>query len=185
MDSRSKTEVTRIPGAKMPEIRFDDGKLRRTNRWLIGAVVVLALALIAVSTWAVVDRSGGEEGLADPATVALVDDFLAAHNAMNQTNVATTVADWYMEDAVLYHPWIPAGYEVFARNEGRTRIQRFYDWLLDQSYGNVAVERISSVVQTGNLVTFLVRDVNGLDHAWSILFSDGKIAEHFVALPDQ
>jgi predicted SnoaL-like aldol condensation-catalyzing enzyme len=74
---------------------------------------------------------------------------------------------------------------VFATNEGRTMIARFYDWLLDMTGDSITVERVSSVVQNGDLVTFLVHDVNGLDHAWTILFRDGKVAEQFAAIPEQ
>ena len=187
MDSKPKVGAG-IPQAQMPEIRFDEGQLRPPNRWLIGAVIALALAVVAMGAVLIVQAGSEEaEGLADPATVARVDDFIAAHNAMNQRNVASTVADWYTEDAILHEPWIAVdvpGYEVFAINEGRTMIKRFYEWLLDQTVGNIDVERVSSVLKDGDLVTFLVRDANGLDHAWSILFRDGKIAEEVGFLPD-
>lgn len=187
MDSREKMGV-KIPQAEVPKIRMDEGRASRINRWLVGAVVVLALAVVTLGAGLIVQAGSEEtptEGLADPATVALVDDFLAAQNAMNQdqTTVASTVEDWYLADAILYVPGVPV--EVFGSNEGHTMIQRFYEWILDQSPRGIAVERVSSVVQTGDLVTFLVHDVTGLDHAWAILFRDGKIAQHFAAVSEQ
>lgn len=186
MDSREKMGV-KIPQAEVPKIRVDAGRVSRINRWLVGAVVVLAVAVVALGTGLIVQAGSEEtptEGLADPATVALVDNFLAAHNAMDQTNVASTVADWYLEDATLYVPGVPV--EAFESNEGHPWIQRFYDWIVDQTGDSiVAVERVSSVVQTGDLVAFLVHDGNGLDHTWAILFRDGKIAQHFAAVSEQ
>ena len=65
MDSKPKTGVG-IPQADMPPIRFDDGKLRRTNRWLIGGVVVLAVAVVALGV-ALMAASGEDAAPAPPA----------------------------------------------------------------------------------------------------------------------
>jgi hypothetical protein len=59
----------------MPGIPFDDRKLRRTNRWLIGTMVALAVALVAVGTWAIVDRSGGGEEAPTPIPGVTVADL--------------------------------------------------------------------------------------------------------------
>lgn len=64
MDSKPKTEVVGLAGAEVPAIRFDDGKLRRTNRWLVGAVVVLALAVVALGAGLI--AASGEEATPAP-----------------------------------------------------------------------------------------------------------------------
>jgi len=99
MDSKPKTDVG-IPGVEMPEIRFDDGKLRRTNRWLVGAVVVLAVALVAVGTWAIVHRSGEGQTAAGPTAdprTEVIDAVSAAWNGAD----SSAMEDLYAENAVL------------------------------------------------------------------------------------
>jgi hypothetical protein len=59
----------------MPGIRLDYRKLRRTNRWLIGIVVVLAVALVGFGTWAVADRPGGGEAAPTPVPDLRVADL--------------------------------------------------------------------------------------------------------------
>ena len=108
MDSRSKTEVVGLPHAEVPEIRFGDGKLRRTNRWLIGAVVVLAVAVVALGVALTVQMRSKEtapppptpvqlepEGLADQAVASTVEDWFTALNA------GEPMGALYAKDAVL------------------------------------------------------------------------------------
>ncbi|HEX9122957.1 MAG TPA: hypothetical protein VF984_06300 [Actinomycetota bacterium] len=63
MDSKSRIETT--GGVRLPDIRMDDGRVRRTNRWLTIAVIVLAAGLVALGTFVLIDRSG-EEAAAPP-----------------------------------------------------------------------------------------------------------------------
>lgn len=66
MDSKQRGEVVGLSRAEMPEIRLADGKLRRTNRWLVGAVIVLALAVMALGG-ALIVTSAEEAAPAPPA----------------------------------------------------------------------------------------------------------------------
>lgn len=84
MDGKTKNDVG-IPQTEMPAIRLDEGKGRRTNRWLVGTVVVLALAVVGLGA-ALIVQAGTEErpspsnsiwSVSSDADVALVDDVLA------------------------------------------------------------------------------------------------------------
>jgi hypothetical protein len=74
MDSKP-TSGGGVPRGAMPGIRSDDARLRRTNRWLIGTVIVLAMALVAVGTWAISDRPGGGETAPTPVPDLTVGDL--------------------------------------------------------------------------------------------------------------
>jgi hypothetical protein len=68
-DMDSKARLGSAGGVRLPEIRMDDGKVRRTNRWLTIVVIVLAAGLVALGTFVLVDRSG-ERAQAPPASTA-------------------------------------------------------------------------------------------------------------------
>jgi hypothetical protein len=173
MDSKPKTGVG-IPQAEMPQIRFDDGKLRRTNRWLIGAVVVLALAVVALGV-ALIASSGEETttptpGLAAQATVRLVDDLIAASNKGD----AGAVAALFLPDAVMYG-FDAGGPGPFTVFEGRSEIRGFQQQIFD-AVPNLVVERVSPVIQVGDLTSFMQTDSNGWDLVWVLEVRDGRIA---------
>ncbi len=104
---------------------------------------------------------------------------MTAHN----TNDASTIADQFQADAALYDPALPASYEEFRSNEGRSAIQRFYGWINEMNRGGYTVERISPVFQSGDLVTFMVEDLNGLDHLLVQIWRDGKILTQWIVMP--
>lgn len=136
MDSKPKTDVG-IPQAEMPAILFDEGRVRRTNRWLIGAVVVLALAVVALGV-ALIASSGEEtpaaptpEGLASPDVVRVVDGIVTAMNAHDEQAFGAL----YAANAI-----VDDGGTIY---EGRDAIVGFY--LSPEKTWNL--ERTSEVVQ--------------------------------------
>lgn len=140
MDSKPHADVVGLAGAEVPAIAFGDGKLRRTNRWLIGAVVVLALAVVALG--AALIASAGEEtatkpeplGLAPAGVVEALDANMAALNAMDTEALAGSYADHaVVTDAI-------AGREF----EGAQKIANWYTkgWPTDWN-----LERVSEVIQ--------------------------------------
>lgn len=152
MDSRQKTGAG-VSRTDMPEIRFDDGKLHRTNLWLIGAVVVLAVALVAVGTWAIVDRSGGEQQaapppmpsmqieVADPAILELIDDLDAALGVSGER-----FASFFTEDAVFEERT-----EADQVTVGRANIARQVQYYIGLGWHG---HRVGEVAQWGNFAAY-------------------------------
>lgn len=175
MDSKPKTDVG-IPRTEMPPIRLDESKGRHTNRWLVGAVVLLAIAVVGLGAALIVQAGSGEAtpeeplGLADQATVGLVDDFMAAQNSHD----ANAVADLFLTDGV-YYAFDSGGPGPFTTFEGRSEIADFQQQIIDLVPANV-VERVSPVVQVGDLSAFAVTDSNGWNMVWVQEWKYGKIA---------
>ena len=180
MDAKHRTEAG-IPQAEMPTIRLDEGKVRRTNGWLLGAVVALAVAVVALGAALVVEVNSEETptaatlppatGLADPAGVTFVDGFLAAHN----TNDADTIEGQFAPDAVFTS--VPSDGTVEA-SEGRDAIWGFYSGLFD-AVPDLRVERVSPIFQSGEMFAFTVRDSNQTEMLWVLVQRDGKVAEQW------
>jgi len=173
MDSKPKMDVG-ISQAEMPTISFDEGETRRANRWLVGAVVVMAFAVVALGV-ALIASSGEEtttptQALADQSTVGLVDDLIAASNEGD----AGAVAALFLPDAVMYG-FDSGGPGPFTVFEGRAEIRRFQQQIFD-AVPNLVVERVSPVIQVGDLSAYMVTDSNAWDLVWVLEVRDGKIA---------
>ena len=156
MDSRPKTEVSRIPSAEMPEIRFDDGKLRRTNKWLVAAVVLLAAAVVTLG--AMLMASSGEEatqtgGTAVPASsnewAVTIDELLATLSSGD----VDTASQLYAEDAIMITSDEP-GTTPYV-DEGRDEIRDRLGSATDAAYGDWTLERASDVIGQGQLAGYL------------------------------
>lgn len=143
-----------------PESRLDGGTGRRVNRWLVAAVALLAMAVVALGAALIVQavsedaaptapqgtQAARTEGLADPAMVALVDEFLAAYSTEGAT---AAIGTFWGEDSVRYeyNPWVGM-IEMPLKKEGLLRFQQ--------------VKRAGPVIQVGSRVVFPVT-VNGRD----------------------
>jgi len=149
MDSKPKTDVG-IPRTEMPTIRFDEGRLRRTNRWLVAGVVLLAAAVVALGAL-LIAQAGDETTPVTERTTALtvevpapnevveaVDASASALNAGDSAALAATLA----EDAVVTDT--VAGREF----EGTEAIVARYTGPL---YEGFALERRGEVIQIGDL----------------------------------
>ncbi len=164
MDSKTKMQVG-ISQAEMPPIRFDEGKIRRTNRWLIGAVVVLAAVLVAVGTWAIVDRSSAPEAAPaptpDPRT-AVIDALSAAWSGAD----SGAVAGFYADNAVFTT-------ESGAVYEGRDAIVGLKD------SSGLQVARVSGVIGQRRYAAAVTRVENAYGHAYVLTVwkfnAEGKI----------
>jgi len=136
----SKLTGVGISQAGIPEIRSADGKLRRTNRWLVSAVVLLVATVVALGSLLLAQT--GEEtattpeplGLAPAAVVEALDANTAALNAMD----TEALAAFYVDSAVVTDT--VAGREL----EGAQKIANWYTrgWPTDWN-----LERVSEVVQ--------------------------------------
>jgi hypothetical protein len=132
--------------------------------WLVGAVVVLAvtvLALAAVIVQPMLTTSYGE---------ALSDRLLASWNVYDDQAIRAVYAD----DAIIWmsHSAAPSA----------TGIDEVADLA---RYGGVKVERIGPVSERGNLVWFLHHvtndyDVSGSDAVLVLYLRDGKVAQQWV-----
>ena len=127
MDSKPKTDVG-IPHGEMPAIRLDESKVRRTNRWLVGVVVVLAIAVVGLGA-ALVVQAGSEEPAPSPtnsiwsassaADVALVDEVLAIWTD-NDVDAVDTV---FAEDARVISADAPEAESVRGIKETRMGVR--------------------------------------------------------------
>jgi hypothetical protein len=143
MDSDPKTRIG-IPQAEMPPISFDEGRARRTNRWLVGAVVVLALLVVALGV-ALIAASGegtappsGVGSLAPPKIVQAIDAHVAAWNARDEEAYAATWA----ENAVFTR----GGLETVGVDEivaSLTQRPTPDDWRIERTSEVVFVPRLS------------------------------------------
>lgn len=149
------TTVAGIPQAEMPPIRFDDGKVRRTNRWLIAAVVVLAAAVVALG--AMLIAQGGETtqtaGTAGPPPssewTATIDELLATLSR-GDTDAASQL---YAEDAIMITSDEP-GWTPYV-DEGRDEIRDRLGSATAAAYGDWTLERASDVIGRGQLAGYL------------------------------
>jgi hypothetical protein len=171
MDSKPKTPVG-IPQAEMPPIHFDEGRVRRTNRWLVGAVVVLAVAVVALGV-ALIVQSDEEApappeplGLASTEVVQALDAQMAALNAGDREALAGSVAD----DAVVTDT--VAGMEF----EGVDEIVDFYI----EPPGTWNLERVSEVVRVGDFSAFAFTYYAGSGVAVFRLDGEMKIVHQWI-----
>jgi hypothetical protein len=147
----------------------------RANRWLM-AVVVLAAALLAVGTWAIVDRSNddgaAQPGPADEATVEMLE-------ALEATTDGESYASFFTEDAVLEEHTnanvVTEGREYIARH-----IQEYFDlgWRPEQvgsvtqwdNFAATAVTFPSPSESTGpfsGMVIYELTDSGEISHSWA------------------
>ena len=171
MDSKPKTPVG-IPQTEMPPIHFDEGRVRRTNRWLVGAVVALALAVVALGV-ALIVQSGEEApappeplGLASAEVVRALDANAAALNAGDPE----ALAGIYAEDAVVTDT--VAGMEF----EGVDKIVDFYI----EPPGTWNLERVSEVVRIGDFSAFAFTYYAGSGVAVFRLDDEMKIVHQWI-----
>jgi hypothetical protein len=123
MDSRPTMQVG-FPPAEMPGISFDEGRVRRTNRWLTGAVIVLAVAVVALGVALIVQAGSGETaspGAKPPAQPAASDPTV---RGIDRLDAAVSRRDGAAA-AALFSPdgFIQAGNGVVVY-QGRAAIER-------------------------------------------------------------
>lgn len=95
-DMPSGTTREALPqAAEMRGIQIDGERQRRANRWLLVAVVVLAVALAGLAVTTIV--GGSESSDVDPAVIDAIDGM---HAAINDGD-AQAAASWYADPAVL------------------------------------------------------------------------------------
>lgn len=96
--SRSSTkgeETTMSTTFETPPVDHKLEEAHRTNRWLIAAVVILAIALVVLGAWVVNDVTA-ESGTEPPAEVqALIVDYGATWNAYDGDSFLGLVSDDY------------------------------------------------------------------------------------------
>lgn len=171
MESKPKADVVGIPGTEMPGIRFDDGRLRRTNRWLVAAVVVLALAVVALG--AALIAQAGEEAPAPseplgPASTEVVRALEANMAAMNAGDAAALAAD-YADNAVVTDT-------IAGEFRGVDEIVDFYI----EPTGHWQLERVSEVVEVGDLSAFAFTYYAGSGIVVYQLDDDLKIVHQWI-----
>lgn len=170
------------PGADKGH-RVEAARVQRLNRWLIGAVVVLALALVAVGTWAIVERSAEDE-TASPQMRTVADiSIFETIDALHKTTSGERYASFFAEDGVLVNR--TAGDSEVIK--GRTAIARYME-------AGALVEPVGAVAQWGNFAAHAVRyrTIGGWEPTVAAHFtgmniyefnSDGKIT-HLWAFGD-
>lgn len=135
------------PGADKGN-RVDAVRVQRVNRWLIGAVVVLALALVAVGTWAIVERSTEDEAASPPMRTVADISISETIDALHKATSGERFASFFAEDGVLVDRRAGAT-EVI---KGRTAIARYMNARL-WSVG----EPVGAVAQWGNFAAHAVK----------------------------
>ena len=202
MESKSKTQAG-IPQTEMPPIRFDEGKLRRTNRWLVVAVVVLAVAVVALGGQALVDLTGDEtgppsgiQGLTSTEVTRTVDANIAALNAHDeQAYGATWAADAVFTRGV---SWTVDTVGVAAIVAALAQRPSPDPWRLERMSEVVFAPRSSSsqgglrVFSNGPYAAHSFACVNGTDPAYTYhgiavyrLGEDSKIVHQWVMSPSR
>lgn len=150
-----------MPGVTKPGV---PARSRTIVPWLVGLVIVLAVALGAfAATYAapLLTTTPGE---------ALADDMIAAWNAHDP--VATRA--FYTDDAFA---WSSANSEPEAR--GIDEIASM------AQYGGLTIERTGPVTESAGLAWWPIHvssayDVHGDDAVAVMVLRDGKIAQHWV-----
>lgn len=149
MDSRTKSD-TSLREIGIAETRLGVPTVERVNRWLVSAVVLLAVALVVVGTWAIVDRSGEEAptvqtptqiGVADPATVQTLD-------ALSAAATGEKFASFFTEDGVLV-----VRTDESETIEGRAAIASAMQGSFDAGW---YTDRLGSVAQWGNFAAHAI-----------------------------
>jgi len=140
---------------------------RRTRNavpWLIGAIVVLVIAVVALGAMLVAPA------LSTPSSQAMVDANIAAWN----TPAADKLLDFYADNAVLW-----ASDSTTPSATGIDEIVKL------AQYGNFTIERLGPVSERGNLVWYLAHvsndyDVSGSDAVVVYYMQDGKVKQQWV-----
>jgi len=190
MDSKPKT-VIGIPQAEMPTITFDEGRVRRTNRWLVAAVVALALLVVALGV-AFIAASGEETAppseVASPAPTKIVqaiDAHVEAWNAGDTGAYAATLA----EDAVFGGGALVGADQIVASFEQRPNPN---DYRLERTSEVVFVPRFSGRAgEPGPYAAHSFTCVNGADPAYTYSgiavyqFQGSKILDRWVMSPSR
>lgn len=132
--------------------------------WLVGAVAVLVLAVLALGALAVAPN------ITPTANTALVDRNIAAWNTFD----GDTIRSVYADDAY-----------VFASSESTPVAQGIDEIVSLAQWGGFTIERLGPVTERGPLAWFPIHvsttyDVAG-DSALAVLsIEDGKITQHWV-----
>jgi hypothetical protein len=132
--------------------------------WLVGAVVVLAIAVVALGAMLVAPT------LTTPKSQAMVDANIAAWNAP----AAGDLPKYYAADAIMW-----ASSDAAPAAKGIDEIMKL------AQYGGFQVERTGPVTERGNLVWYPAHvatsfDVSGSDAVAVYYLQDGKIVQHWV-----
>ena len=154
MEGRPKTG-TGVPQAEVPTVRLGEDKAKRTDRWLVGAVVVLALAVVALGVALIVEPAAEEAppegsapvGLAAPEVVEMLTDRI---DALNRGD-AEAVAAFFTDDAALEeHDQRGRRYQFPAYvSRGREEITRRFEQGVAAYF---TLNRESEVIQIGPFV---------------------------------
>jgi hypothetical protein len=132
--------------------------------WLIGAIVALAIAVVALGAMLIAPS------LTTPPEQAMVDDNIAAWN----TPAAHKLMRYYADDAT-----------VVVSSESSPAASGMDEIINLARYGEFTVERLGPVGVRGNLVWYLAHvstsyDVSGSDAVVVYYMRDGKVAQHWV-----
>lgn len=148
-----------------PAIRpVAETKPRSVVPWLLGAIVALAIVVVALGVMLI------GPALTTPAGQAMVDDNIAAWN----TPAAHKLMEYYAKDAI-----------VWASSESSPAASGIDEIIELARYGGFQVERLGPVSERGNLVWYPAHvstsyDVSGSDAVVVYYMRDGKIAQHWV-----
>lgn len=139
-------------------------RARSVVPWLVGAVVVLAIAVVALGAMLVAPT------LSTPRSQALVDGNIAAWNAP----AAHELPKYYADDAMVY-----------TSNESSPAATGIEEIMRLAQYGGFQVERLGPVSERGNLVWYPAHvstayDVSGSDAVVVYYMQDGKVVQHWV-----
>ena len=175
MDSRLKPSV-RMPQSEMPTIG-QEAAAPRTNRGLVTAVIVLAVAVLVLAAWIVVERSG-TNGEVSEAAAPIAPPKSSERSKVESMFAALDAGDlvaasrYYAKDAVLT---TPGGHVV-----GRDAITQYYvkgavgnQWSVEVVGPTIGFdEEVAAFVRTEDkwgasdlsLHTFVFRGQKILDH---------------------
>jgi len=134
---------------------------QRNNHWLIGAVVVLAIALLALGAWVVYDQAQTADTAGSDAVIEMLDDYRAAWNEYDGDAFMALTA----EDYVL----VSSGGEEVARTMQASTIRGFAKGI------NFQVEQIGDPVVVGD-GPYYVAVANRLDSD----AYEGDLVDHVV-----
>ncbi len=142
---------------------------RRNNRWLVGAVIVVTVLLLALSAWVVYDLASEPETAATDEVTALYDDYVKAYvEGDTEAFFALTTED-YLFKAV-------GDYAVDRNTQANVAVRPGFQ-----------IERVGDLMMTGDGPTyFVVATEQALDGSYPgvsayriVQTEDGlKIAEH-------
>lgn len=182
MDSREKMGI-RIPQVEVPRVRVDDDRVSRLNRWLIGAIVLLAVAVVALGVALIASSGDGVPASfsePDPAVVQAFDGW------------SETFSSGDYEAALGF--WSEVGYLELADGRSFQGHEKLSDWYETVSPYDLQWERVSDVIGKGRVGAALY-------HFWSgpeataflgpdefmirtiVLDVDGKIAYEREVVP--